>query len=242
MFWSQYAKFDPVHNAKSDGRINEHVKVPVDLDPRAMLDHVLEALAELDILSKPPPPSSARDAALEDALGYSPRVRKEMSTPPSSRAKKAKGPRYYGISLAVDLSTLLPSSPTDWSYPGPISVAPHLTLVHTAELEARRAVWDAAAAQAQAEREVVVILGPMLVVVAGHVASLEARYEPGDAVEGVDAAAMHVTVATGVAVKPVEGKRAVEAWRRGETRLGDRDLVAIDVGVHRARGKVEGLH
>lgn len=220
-----------------DGQFSDDIRIPVDASPREMLDLVIERLAELDVISDPLPSAEQRDAALANASGYSPTLRREMK-PPTSSKSESLAPRYYGITVHADLSVILPS---DLRLPGPIQSSPHLTLVHSAELPARQAIWDACKLEAEAKREVTVILGPRLGIVTNRVASLEAAFEPADLIEGVDASAMHATVTTGPGVKPVAGKHLSEAMRAGHATLEGREIEVVDVGTHRVRGVAEGL-
>lgn len=131
------------------------------------LRHCVDELAKIDGLlpagAQPPLPKDRVAEAIDFAQKWTPSVRKEATPPAKAKARSKTAPaRYYGISVEVDLQSIverhLPEAERAdakslWSTlvkSSRVERHPHVTLVHRNELEAedatvraeKQAQWD----------------------------------------------------------------------------------------------------
>ena len=243
--------FDPVGHADVDGSFDEVIRVPVELDPAAMVRHVATALGPiLDI--KPPRPDRL-DEAIEKARAYTPTVRKEAK---DSRVASA---RYYGVAIAEadvnllalvrtalgargsgDQTVLLDALEADDA----IERRPHVTLAHSSakgEQEGER-MWTAAGTLAAQAAPVDVRLGPRVAyderVIAIEVDSIEPLPE------ALAHRFHHITVGHRKDARPIEGRKLFERLHDGQTQseLGGKiHVVELKALLPRVKGIVKAL-
>lgn len=165
-FLGQHERFDPVANASTDARFDHVVEMRPEGDRDEQLEQVVKELVNIDGMSLEDPGVDARRRAIEWAMDWKVQVKRSSATDDQpSAATKGKGgrknnskpPRYYGLSVRVNLHELVNDCLATAAANGVGSVValrtepdsiwnqlvkasrvepnPHVTLVHQFELQ-----------------------------------------------------------------------------------------------------------
>jgi tRNA ligase len=164
-FLGQYNAFDLSGNA-ADSKFDEVIEMRAEWTQEEALQRALGELAKIDgvLPSGVELPLSKEKVkeAIDHARDWKTTVKKEAAAETKPRAAKSQAPRYYGLSVSVDLEKLvlehLPQQDKDnksslWNTltkSSRIERHPHVTLVHNAELAStdeafkakKQALWD----------------------------------------------------------------------------------------------------
>ncbi|KAH8917429.1 hypothetical protein BT69DRAFT_1269017 [Atractiella rhizophila] len=243
-FFKDFENFDDEVNPE-DSEFDEVIRITIDQDMEVIVSAVANELSEILGLEKPSA-EQIHDAILK-AKDYKPDVMKEMK-PTSSSSKKKGGPRYYGISVKVNLAQtvqeIFGKNPQldralfdQLASSNAFSSNPHVTLIHQGDLEKKthpqnEEIWKHYEELAfKKPFEVQVTLGPRLLW-DGRVMSIEvSNVEPKEKIRVGAAKTLHVTVGTIPEAKPIEGKFIYERHTMGQKTTekgGDIKSYAVD--------------
>ncbi|GAA6060180.1 hypothetical protein JCM10212_005181 [Sporobolomyces blumeae] len=166
-FLGQHEAFDPV-SRKGDGRFDHVIEMRPEWNQAEALERVVEELSKIEGMGVSDPGEEKRREAIEYARAYKVQHKKESNADGTSaiktrtKAASSAGPRYYGLSVPLDVEALVePYLPRDvkddreslWNVllrSSRVERNPHVTLVHQVELQSKddefrarkQALWD----------------------------------------------------------------------------------------------------
>ncbi|KAI0360295.1 hypothetical protein OH77DRAFT_1470048 [Trametes cingulata] len=258
----------------TDGEVDAVVTMDVEENLEDALTRAVDACVKYLGLEKPDQEKMGQ--ALAVARAYEPARKGSKAKPKEDKAAQSQGktkapptPRYFGILAEVDLQGVVgpalaaaedvpPQHKKFWSEltaAGRVAQRPHVTIVHSKQLPAEKALWDKCAALDALAR------APLLSFRLGHVVWNErvmaatvsdlavAGDDPGEAekaafdfVVGLPEEVrerLHITVGTrSKEVPPVEAKDLVTEWRR---KGASADVHAVPLKDVWVKGRLKGL-
>ncbi|GAA5900734.1 tRNA ligase [Sporobolomyces salmoneus] len=163
-FLGQHEEFDPVSNATSDGKFDFVVEIKPEATREEALEYLVKELEKVQGMGIEDPGEEKRREAIEWAKGYKVEKKKEVGESTGSAIKKRSPPknvkpRYYGLSVDVDLKELVEKhlpKPREGETTTPttlwtelvkshrVETSPHVTLVHQLELQSPDPVFQSA--------------------------------------------------------------------------------------------------